>query len=108
MPSWPPVSPGTLRWQVALKYLYKQEDKVEVLAHFHAEVVLKCLSCNKHFEGDDVPCRPILKIKKEIENLAPTHLLDPLLIPESSDYKIEFTIKLKEEKRSSKVSLVGF
>jgi len=55
-----------------------------------------------------VPCRPILKIKKEIENLAPTHLLDPLLIPESSDYKIEFTIKLKEEKRSSKVSLVGF
>lgn len=55
-----------LLWK-ALEYL-ETKSEVEVLPHFHDELVLKCLVCSNH-EAD--PCQPILKLKEELEALYP-------------------------------------
>jgi len=53
----------------ALQYLYDYcLDRVRVLPHFHDELVLECLKCKTH---SNLPCEPILKIKKELEGLYP-------------------------------------
>ena len=38
------------------------------LPHFHDELMLKCLVCNSHSEK---ACKPILRLKDEIESLYP-------------------------------------
>jgi len=43
--------------------------RVSILPHFHDELILKCLICQRH-QGRE-PCENILGIKSEIENLYP-------------------------------------
>ena len=56
-----------LLWE-ALKYLESQFNKVQVLPHFHDELVLKCKVCKLH---DNQLCQPIKDLKEELEALYP-------------------------------------
>ena len=54
-----------LLWE-ALRYLQTQKDEVQILPHFHDELVLKCLVCKEHTLE---LCEPIKQIKQELEDL---------------------------------------
>jgi len=53
----------------ALEYLYStSQSRVDILPHFHDELVLRCKVCSTH--TTDL-CPNILQVKKEIESLYP-------------------------------------
>lgn len=53
----------------ALEHLYSNsQHKVDILPHFHDELVLKCKICKEHNEE---LCLPIQNLKTELENLYP-------------------------------------